>query len=169
MPTKTKSSSTPKKNSTAPKYDWGALKLKFFASDALSLEEWIRRELGVPNKNWAISKATNGWAAEREAFRASAMKQAEENLRRKMAEDIYNPSLKELWEMHKATVDLIKVALMGIQQACVVTDKGKKKVIQIPNAQDLKRFWEMIRVEKGQSTDIVWDENFIQSEDELGE
>lgn len=51
MPTKTKSSSTPKKNSTAPKYDWGALKLKFFASDALSLEEWIRRELGVPNKN----------------------------------------------------------------------------------------------------------------------
>lgn len=57
--------------------------------------------------------------------------------------------------MHKATVDLIKVALMGIQQACVVTDKGKKKVIQIPNAQDLKRFWEMIRVEKGQSTDIV--------------
>lgn len=165
MPPATKSS---KSTGSAPKYDWDSLRMQFFTSQQKTVKGFLKEFVGI-EENWNSRKNTLGWLEQREVFKKEAQKLADEQLKQKMAEEIYQPSLKELWEMHKATVDLIKVALMGIQQACVVTDKGKKKVIQIPNAQDLKRFWEMIRVEKGQSTDIVWDENFIQTEDELWE
>lgn len=174
MPTKTESSNIkPKKtggNGGWPKYDWNGLKLKFFVSKSESVRGFLEDEQGI-KENWNTRKFTNGWTEERIEFRAQAMEDAKEALKKQVADQIYTPSLKELWEMHKALLDICKMSILYIQQTYTKKNKDWKiEVVGMPDSNDVKRFWDIVKTEKWDPTQITKETDELAAhEDDYGE
>lgn len=133
------------------RYDWNALKLKFFASRHESIRGFLEEEIGM-KENWNTRDKTLGWSEEREAFRKSIYEQAKEKLSEELSEEIYKPSIIELGEMQKEIIDILKLSLSHIRSSCIQVVDGKEVITKTPDTQELTRIWKIVRVEQ---TEII--------------
>ena len=151
------------------RYDWNALKLKFFASRQESIRGFLEEEMGM-KENGNTRKQTLGWSEEREDFRLAIYEQAKDKLSENLSETVYKPSIVELGEMHKEIIDMLRVSLSHIRSSCIQLVDGKEVITQIPDSQELSRIWKIIRIEKEQYDYLRNDENnFITQEEDLCE
>lgn len=134
------------------RYDWNALKLKFFASRHESIRGFLEEEIGM-KENWNSRKMTLGWSEERENFRRDIYEQAKEKLGEELSETVYAPSIVELGEMHKEIIEMLKLSLSHIKSSCLSVVDGKEVITQTPDTQEITRIWKIIRIESQQATD----------------
>lgn len=133
------------------RYDWNALKLKFFASRQESIRGFLEEEIGM-KENGNTRDKTLGWSEEREAFRKRVYEQAKERLSDELTEKVYKPSIIELGEMQKEIIDILKLSLLHIRSSCVQIVDGKEVIVKTPDTQELGRIWKIIRIEKSETT-----------------
>ena len=138
-------------HSKTPRYDWTALKLKFFASRHESIRGFLEEEIGM-KENGNTRDKTLGWSEEREAFRKRVYEQAKERLSDELTEKVYKPSIIELGEMQKEIIDILKLSLLHIRSSCVQIVDGKEVIVKTPDTQELGRIWKIIRIEKSETT-----------------
>lgn len=144
----------PTKLIKTPRYDWNALKLKFFASRHESIRGFLEEEMGM-KENWNTRDKTLGWSEERETFRKSIYEQAKENLSEELSEEVYKPSIKELGEMQKEIIDILKLSLSRIRSSCIQVINGKEVIVKTPDTQELGRIWKIIHIESQQTQESV--------------
>lgn len=144
-------------HSKASRYDWNALKLKFFASRHESIRGFLEEEMGM-KENGNTRKMTLGWSEEREDFRRDIYEQAKEKLSEELSEAIYKPSIVELGEMHKEIIDILKLSLSHIRASSISVVDGKEVVTKAPDTQELSRIWKIVRVEKTQEVQAIDEE-----------
>lgn len=137
-------------HSKTHRYDWIALKLKFFASPQESIRGFLEEEMGM-KENGNTRKRTIGWAEEREDFRQAIYEQAKEKLSKDLSENIYKPSIVELWEMHKEILEMLKLSLSHIRNSSISVLDGKEIITQPLDTQELTRIWKIIRIESRQA------------------
>ncbi len=84
-----------------------------------------------------------GWDKEKEEMKRRAFEKAKIEAEKDLVQQ-YKPSAKDLAEMHKATISLLKASLNYTMSVCV--EDGK--VVRMPDVQDIKRIWEIVKSEK---------------------
>lgn len=145
------------KRTKTPRYDWNELKLKFFVSRQESVRGFLEDEMGM-KENGNSRKMTLGWSEERENFRWQVFEQAKEKLSEDLIDGIYKPSIEELGNMHKEIIDILKLSISYIKDSCIWVVDWEKKVVKMPDTQELSRIWKMIRFEKEQSKQVEFEE-----------
>jgi hypothetical protein len=65
--------------------------------------------------------------------------------------EVYRPSIEELGNMHKATINLYKAALKNIQSSCI-DENGN--IVKAPDLKDLDAIWKVVKTEKGEATNV---------------
>lgn len=140
--------------SKTSRYDWNALKLKFFASRHESIRGFLEEEMGM-KENWNTRKRTLGWSEEREDFRQDIYEQAKEKLSEDLSEKLYKPSITQLWEMHKEIIDMLKLSLSHIRTSSISVIDGKEVITKLPDTQELSRIWKIIRIESQQAQETA--------------
>ena len=156
-------------HSKTSRYDWNALKLKFFASRHESIRGFLEEEMGM-KESWNTRKRTLGWSEERETFRQDIYEQAKEKLAEDLSEAIYKPSIVELWEMHKEIIDMLKLSLSHIRTSSIAVVDGKEIIKKLPDTQELSRIWKIIRIEKTEGAQAVEEEKrYIPTTEDLCE
>lgn len=83
----------------------------------------------------------------------------------KTLEKMYRPSQKELGDMHKAIINLMKAGIQMEVDACF--DKRTGKVVDSPNVKALKALWEMVKTEKEEPTTISAQQQVTEEDQKL--
>lgn len=91
-----------------------------------------------------------------------ANKKSIEDTKKKLVK-LYTPSMEELAKMHQSVVGLYKVAIEWLMDSC--TDPITGKAILIPDTKTLGDIWKVIKVEKGEATDLTGTTVTISEED----
>lgn len=136
------------------RYDWNALKLKFFASRHESIRGFLEEEMRM-KENGNTRKMTLGWSEEREGFRRNIYEQAKEKLSQELSEDVYIPSSVELGKMQKDIIDILKLSLSHIRSSSISIVDWKEVMTTLPDTQELSRIWKIIRIEKTDTSKVV--------------
>lgn len=155
--------------SNESKYDWNRLKLEFFQSKAIDVKSFF--EISWYWFNAYVTKHTKGWREEKKHFRDEAKKEALEQAK-KEAVAIYKPSIEELNNIHQLLVLTMSKKAMSmalkwpkkIQKTDwswnpIIWKDGKPETYDIDDSDDidaweLKKIWEMTKIEKWEPTTI---------------
>jgi len=115
------------------KYNWTIIKVEYFKSSILHVEEFCRSTLGTWNGN--MSKQTLGWRGQKDDYVSAQADLALEEFKKK------------------------KVALIAdtLETMSFIVQREAKKIARSAtvNSRDVKRFWEMARTEGGMPTRIT--------------
>lgn len=138
----------------AKKYDWPALKAEYLRSKEGQVTAFLRNKFGTSfeTNSGNVRAKTSGWYADKQAILAQAAEIAKDRARQELAK-AYQPSMKELGEMHQATITLAKATLNKLLADCV--DPVTKQVVRLPDMKTVRLIWEMTKSEKREPTEVT--------------
>lgn len=121
------------KSGRGSKYNWPLIKLEYFKSSILAVEDYFRMTLGLWNGN--CQRHTLGWRGQKDVYIADQADLALEEFKKK-----------------KATLIADTLETMSF-----IVQRESKKLARSAevNSKDVKRFWEMARTEGGMPTRIT--------------
>jgi len=139
------------------KYDWQAIKREYLSSSIDEVNQFLISFLSVDPKNasnGSYAKATKGWRDEKESIKATQTNKAIQRLENDESVKISNVKLLQ------AKAKLLNIITNGLNDLgeLIEFDQSATPIIN-RNASGLKTFWEMIKVELGETTTIAKNTN----------
>lgn len=139
------------------KYDWQEIKRAYLQSDMIEVEGFLKGYLGLDPKKTVASGLTKnivGWRKEKEALKVKQTEIAKAELENDPSVKI---STKELLETKKRILNIVSKGLKEFE-GVIEFDQNATPIIN-KNAQGLKIFLEMIKVELNEPTSYVKNDN----------
>lgn len=135
------------------KHDWQNLKVEYFESKENGLADFLRSKYGDKTniQTGIFQKNTNGWYREKQAFLRQVQAVALQRAAAKAAK-VYEPNMKELGEMHRATVSLMQASLQKMLADSI--DPVTGKCINLPDVRIVESIWKMTKAEKREPTEV---------------
>ena len=161
------------------KYDRETLFLEYLTDDEIYAESFLRKKWVV--KPWkkgqlgysgAMKVQTRGRAEKKKKFQEKAMQRAVLKLEKEVAEKIYKPSIKELNEMHRRTMDIWKIVLNDM--TIISKDKDGNTTYKVNKnatriSKELRNIREIVKTEKWEPTRTILDLTPVPEEKKLDE
>lgn len=151
------------------KYDRESLRLKFLTSSSKGvlsflIEEGIVKQHKDSKKkiqlNGAMTAATTWRSDERKEFRQRVYEEAKKEAEKKMADEMYKVDLKEMWDIKKRSINIVKLALNEMTVLKKDKDWNTRPVLNrdaIRISKEVRNFWEMAKIELKEPTKYIED------------
>ena len=154
------------------KYNWPEIKLKYMTSKHIEVKSFLVEQFGCDKVvwNWNFERNTKGWRQEKEHFMVVVKQEAQLEMKEELIRE-YKPTLRELWEMLKAIIDLLKLALKYEFDSCIAKDiywnnvlntDWSIKILRAPKTRIIESVYKIVKRE-------LWDAMSVYDIQEISE
>lgn len=126
------------------KYNFDKIKLEYFSSSIMEVKKFFHYSYNTYTSH--IKLKTKWWSIEKQdmirSVRIEAQKEMEEELK-----ELYKPTIKELSQMHKAILTVIKWKLYHLAQNITKDDFGNIALPDDLDVREVEIIWRIIKSE----------------------
>lgn len=126
------------------KYNWDKLELEFLKSSFNEVKPFF--EYKYRTYTGHIREKTSGWTRGKKMMLQRAKMNAKIKVENQL-EELYAPTMKEITQMHKATIRLIQFKLQKMHQNVYKDKNGNVILLENIDVREVEKMWKIIKEE----------------------
>lgn len=141
------------------KYNWHKLELEFLKSTFNEVKPFFESKYKTYTGH--IREKTSGWTRSKKMMLQRAKMNAKIKVESQL-EELYAPTMKEITQMHKATIRLIQFKLQKMHQNIQKDENGNIVLLENINVSEVEKIRKIIKEELKEFNNITnnyWDED----------